>query len=161
MFAPDVSVENAYKFSRFDKECPLSTVSAHALELEGHHWATAEHYFQLKMVASDKIRQRIRETEDARKAYKIGSRWYRAKIKNWQDQRRIMMTRALYTKVQMYPDVRDALLAIDEEKIVETSLYDHYWGIGRDLRGKNILGEIWMDIRQRVRKSQPETRTEA
>ena len=153
MFAPDTTVEKAYRFSRTDLEHPLSSVSAHPIELEGHHWATAEHYFQLKTVASSLAKQRIRAAESGLKAYKIGKPWYRRKVANWKEVRRVLMTRALYTKVQMYPEVREALLAIEEEIIVETSLYDHYWGVGRDLRGENVMGEIWMDIRTRIRKA--------
>ena len=61
------------------------------------------------------------------------------------------MTRGLYTKCMMYPEVKQALLEIDPAQlIIETSAYDHYWGIGRDQRGINMLGKVWMDIRQKL-----------
>ena len=152
MFAPDLTIENAYRFSRLDKDHLLSTVSPHPLQLENLHWTTAEHYYQLKIVESESVRNKIRKLENPVKAYKVGNRWYRRRIKGWKELRRVLMTRALYTKVQMYPEVKEALLAIEEEKIVETSLYDHYWGIGRDQRGENTLGQIWMDIRDKLTK---------
>ena len=153
MFAPDLTIETAYRFSRIDEDHLLSTVSDHPIELEGHHWASAEHYYQLKVVASPGALKRIRASETGLKAYKIGRPWYRKKVKNWKEVRRVIMTRALYTKIQMYPEVKQALLDTQDQKIVETSAYEHYWGIGRDLRGENVLGQIWMDIREKLIKS--------
>ena len=63
------------------------------------------------------------------------------------------MTRALYTKVQMYEEVRQTLLATTDELMIETSLYDYYWGVGRDQRGENHLGKIWMEIREKIKGS--------
>ena len=153
MFQPNLAIEKAYRFSRLDVDHLLSTASPHPIFLEDLNWETAEHYYQIKIVESESVKKTISEARSARQAYRIGNRWYRRKIKGWRTLRRVLMTRALYTKVQMYPDVRNALLAIEEDKIVETSLYDHYWGIGRDQRGENMLGQIWMDIRDRVRNA--------
>ncbi len=154
MFTPNLSIEKAYRFSRFDRENVLSTAYPHEIELEDERWATAEHYLHLKLLLNENVKQRIRDTTDAQKAYEIAKPWYRRRVKNWKNLRRVLMTRALYTKVQMYPDVKELLLAIEEEKIVEVSLYDHYWGIGRDQRGENMMGVIWMDIRNKIRKDE-------
>lgn len=54
--------------------------------------------------------------------------------------------------MQQHREVRDYLLATGELTILETSLYDHYWGLGRDQRGLNILGHVWMDIRTKLRQ---------
>ena len=35
--------------------------------------------------------------------------------------------------------------------IVESSLYDHYWGCGRDQRGHNYYGKMLMDVRDKLR----------
>ena len=67
------------------------------------------------------------------------------------------MTRAAYTLAQMYPDIQTFLLDSDEKLIVETSLYDHYWGIGRDLRGDNMAGRVWMDVRERFKAKSKES----
>ena len=154
MFEPDLSIEEAYRFSRFDRDNLLSTASPHELELENERWTTAEHYLHLKTVVSEKVKHQIRRTDDAKHAFELAKPWYRSKVKNWKNLRRVLMTRALYTKAQMYPEVKQALLEIQEQKIVEVSLYDHYWGIGRDQRGENMLGVIWMDIRNKIRKDE-------
>ncbi len=61
-----------------------------------------------------------------------------------------MMTRALYRIVNEHPAIKQALLDTEEQLLIETSLYGHYWGVGREQRGENTLGKIWMDIRQKI-----------
>ncbi len=150
LFPPDLDLENAIKFSRFDTDNPLSTCSEHPILLEGENWLTCEHYVQAKSVRSKSLAERINKTLTGREAHDLAKPWYRWKVANWKKIRLVLMTRALYTKVQMYDEVREALLATEDSHIIETSQYDYYWGIGRDLRGENQLGKIWMDIRLKI-----------
>lgn len=149
MFAHDTTNEEAIRFSRFDSTNPLSTVS-HEFKLDGELWRSAEHYVYANLVTNPEIIQRIKNAETAQEAYKLGKAWYRRKHANWKTLRRVLMTRALYTKAMMYPEIKQALLETGNEKIIETSLYDHYWGIGRDQRGVNMLGKVWEDIRNKI-----------
>ena len=86
-------------------------------------------------------------------AHDFVSPWYRKKVKDWKKKRRVLMSRALYTKAQMYSEVREALLETGDRLILETSLYDHFWGVGRDLRGENMFGRVWMDIRKKIQEA--------
>lgn len=155
MFAHDLTKEKAYRFSRFDPENPLSTVSRHLIELENQTWTSVEHYVQAQLAGTAAWANKIAGAATPEEAHSLGGCWYRRKKSGWKKLRRLLMTRALYTKVQMYPVVREALEATGDELILETSLYDHYWGIGRDQRGDNTLGKVWMDIRQKLRESGP------
>ena len=151
MFTPDLTLEKAFRFSRFDETHLLSTSSPHPIELEGETWRTAEHYYQVGVTGDEVRATRIRDADSGVHAYNINKPWYRFNKSGWRKQRRVLMTRALYIKVQMYPEVLDYLLATGDELIIETSQYDHYWGIGRDQRGTNMLGKVWMDIRQKLK----------
>ncbi len=62
------------------------------------------------------------------------------------------MTRGTYIKCLTHPEVKEALLATGDKVIVENSLYDHFWGCGRDQRGHNYYGKMLMDVRKRLRK---------
>jgi len=152
MFSHDMTKENAYRFSRMDEDHVLSTFSAHPLVLEEQNWLTAEHYYQVHIAGNQAHADRIYQAPTPLEAHKLGSLWYRRKKSGWKKLRRVLMTRALYTKAMMYSAVKDELLGTGEELILETSLYDHYWGIGRDQRGENMLGKVWMDIRKKIKQ---------
>jgi len=154
MFAHDTRKENAVRFARLDREHLLSTASPHPVTLEGEAWRSAEHYFQAQLAGNVGHREKIIQSDTPEQAYKLGNLWYKRKRKDWKGLRRVLMTRALYTKVQMYPVVEAFLQSTGDELIVETSLYDHYWGIGRDQRGENMLGKVWMDIRKKLREDE-------
>ena len=154
MFEPDLTQENALRFSRLDENHLLSTCSAHAIQLEDQEWPTAEHYYQTKIAGSSKQIGHISKVSSALEVFHYGKPWYRKKCKGWKDFRRVYMTRALYTKSLMYPEVKAYLLATTDELISETSSYDYYWGIGRDQRGENMLGKVWMDIRKKLVEQQ-------
>ena len=151
MFEPDLTKENAYRLSRFDIEHPLASCSKHPIVLEDKNWLTCEHYVQAKSIRSSSFAARIEQAATGLEAFELAKPCYRWKVMDFHKLRRVLMTRALFTKVQMYEEVKEKLLATDDELIIETSLYDYYWGIGRDQRGENQFGKIWMEIRSKLR----------
>jgi ribA/ribD-fused uncharacterized protein len=153
MFEHDLTLEDAVRFSRFDEANLLSTVSAHAFELEDYQWPTAEHYYQAHKFEGMSYVDTILNVASGQEAHKLGNRWLKRKVKDWKTKRRVWMTRALYRKTMEHDEVKKGLLETGSALLIETSLYDHYWGIGRDQRGDNMLGKIWMDIREKIKTS--------
>lgn len=154
LFEHDPTLENALRFSRFDEDHLLSTVSVHGFELEDYRWPTAEHYYQAHKFEDLPYAQAILSAPNGQAAHKAGNRWFKTKVKNWKDKRRVWMTRALYRKAMEHSEVKAFLLETGNSLLIETSLYNHFWGIGRDQRGKNILGKVWMDVRQKIIESE-------
>ncbi len=150
MFAPNLDNEQALRFSRFDKEHLLAT-SARSIYLDDQEWPSAEHYVHAMLAGSDELVQRTLQAPTAQAAYDLNKPWYRRKKRGWKNLRRVYLTRALYTLVQMHPEVKQYLLDTGEEYLAETSLYDHFWGVGRDWRGENMVGKVWMDVRAKLR----------
>jgi predicted NAD-dependent protein-ADP-ribosyltransferase YbiA (DUF1768 family) len=37
---------------------------------------------------------------------------------------------------------------------VETTLYDYFWGLGRDQRGHNTYGAVLTDVREKLQEEQ-------
>lgn len=153
MFQHDTRYDNAIRFSRFDREHPLNSATRSIL-LEDVEWTSAEHYMCCKIAGNSRLAKEVRQAETAEMAEKLIKPWYRLKVKGWKEKRRLYMTRALYIQVQMYAEVREFLLETGDTLIAENSQYDHYWGVGRDLRGENMFGHIWMDIRKKLREDQ-------
>ncbi|MGH1485727.1 MAG: NADAR family protein [Cellvibrionaceae bacterium] len=154
MFEHDLTLEEAIRFSRFDEEHFLSTVSIHSFDLEDYQWPTAEHYYQAHKYEDKPYAQIILSAATGQQAHQLGNRWFKRKVSDWKTKRRVWMTRALYRKTMEHQDIKQALLETENALLIETSLYDHYWGIGRDQRGENILGKVWMDIRQKINEKE-------
>jgi ribA/ribD-fused uncharacterized protein len=150
MFPHDTTLEEAVQFSRFDKNSPFATVSDHPFLLDEVQWKTAEHYYQACKFKGLSYADKIILAADGQQAYDLGNRWLARKVRGWKDQRQLYMTRALFRKVKEYSEVEEALLATGDSLIIETAQYDYYWGTGRDQRGKNMLGKVWMDIRRKL-----------
>lgn len=151
MFAHTSVLEEAVQFSRFDKDSPFSTVSDHPFLLDDVQWRTAEHYYQASKYKGLAYAETIILAQDGQQAYKLGNRWLKRKVPDWKVNRQLYMTRALFRKVKEYQEIEAALLDTGDALIIETSLYDYHWGLGRDQRGENTLGKVWMDIRKRLR----------
>jgi len=62
------------------------------------------------------------------------------------------MRKAVLRKFETHLEIREILLATGDEEIVENSPIDYYWGCGKDGSGKNMLGQILMEVREILRK---------
>ena len=141
---------DALTLSMLDVTQPLSTCSRHGVSLDDADWPSVEHYFQGMRFDDPALRARVLACDHPHEAHKLGHRLRRRQRRDWKTLDRVYMTRGLWTKVQAFEEVRDALLGTGERQIVETSQYDYYWGCGRDTRGDNHYGRILMDIRTRL-----------
>lgn len=150
MLSHDKNLEEAVSFSRFDKDSPFATISKHPFLLDDVQWKTAEHYYQACKFKDLAYAEKIILAKDGQQAYQLGNRWLKRKNSDWKTKRQLYMTRALFRKVKEYPEVAQVLLETGDALLVETSQYDYFWGLGRDQRGENKLGKVWMDIRKRI-----------
>jgi ribA/ribD-fused uncharacterized protein len=60
------------------------------------------------------------------------------------------MSDILRLKYLQHDEVRKYLKSTKQKTIQEASPYDEYWGIGNNGEGKNMLGKLWMDIRNTI-----------
>ena len=141
---------NRYLVSRTDVNHPLSAYSKFGFELEGGQWPSVEHYYQGMKFDDREIRESIRSTDHPSKASKLAQANNKLVRKDWAQVRQVMMTRAVYTKCRTHGKIADLLLATGDKHIVESTMYDYYWGVGRDGRGHNIFGKVLMDVRDKL-----------
>ena len=139
-------------FARSDVSQLLGTFSAHRFSLEDREWPTVEHYFQAMKfeTTSPDYFEKIRQASDAKKARKLGSTRFNKVRDDWKKVRRVVMTRAVYTRSHEHLDSKQALLDTGKSKLIENSQYDYFWGCGRDRRGENIYGHVLMDVREKL-----------
>jgi ribA/ribD-fused uncharacterized protein len=145
--------ETSVYVSMTDEENLLSAVSPRPFSLDGAEWPTAEHYVLAMLFEDTALRAEIRSDPDPQQARKLAKRHKRKIRSDWDSVRRVYMTRAIYTRCRSHPASAQALLQTSDKRIVESSLYDCYWGCGRDGRGLNPYGEVLMDVRQKLRSA--------
>lgn len=144
--------QDAIYFSRTDFTQDFGTWSKHPFVLEGKEWPSVEHYFQAMKFADESYQEKIRCAEHPKQARKLGRKRFKKIRTDWRQVKVVYMTRALYTKCKTYPDIARQLLQTNDKKLVENSLYDYFWGCGRDRRGENMYGQVLMNVRSKLRE---------
>ena len=141
-----------FPVSRTDASNPLSSYAPFAFELDGAQWPTVEHYYQAMKFEDAAYREAIRSAATPKEAAKLGKNRLRKRRKDWKNNTVIYMTRGSYIKCRQYPEVAAALMESGDTEIAELNSYDYFWGSGRDMRGHNHFGKLWMGIRQKLRE---------
>ena len=144
--------DNVLYLSRSDVNEPLSSFSRYGFELDGQFWPSVEHYFQGMKFEAPADREKVRLAAHPAKARRHGRSRFRKLRKDWSKVRRVIMTRAVYTKCRTHPEVAERLMATGDATLVENSQYDYFWGCGRDRRGHNTYGKVLMDVRSKLRE---------
>ncbi|WP_296807090.1 NADAR family protein [Thiocapsa sp.] len=142
--------ETSVYVSMTDVENPLSAASPQPFSLDNAEWPTAEHYVLAMQFDDPLLRAEIRSALDPQAARRLAKRHKRKIRSDWDSVRRVYMTRAIYTRCLSHPESARAILESGDKRIIESSLYDYYWGCGRDGRGLNTYGEVLMDVREKL-----------
>jgi ribA/ribD-fused uncharacterized protein len=129
----------------------FSNFSRHGFELDGLYWITCEHYFQAQKFAGTPHLELVRLAETPKKAAELGRQRSRPLRADWEDVKDDIMRRAVLRKFETHAGIREILLSTGDKQIVENAPGDYYWGCGADGSGKNMLGQILMEIRQLLR----------
>ncbi|MCC3408871.1 MAG: NADAR family protein [Microcoleus sp. PH2017_10_PVI_O_A] len=130
----------------------FSNFSRHGVELDGEYWLTTEHYFQAQKFPQTEHCDQIRQAKTPKDAAKMGRERTRPLRQDWEQVKDDIMRKAVLCKFKTHADIREILLATGDEEIVENAPGDYYWGCGKDGSGKNMLGQILMEVREILRK---------
>lgn len=137
-----------YFYSTRDEYGCFSNFSPHGFMLDGVYWPTSEHYFQAQKFALTPHADQIRQAKTPKDAAKMGRERSRPLRSDWEQVKDDMMRKAVLRKFETHTDIRDILISTGDEFIIENSPIDYYWGCGADGSGKNMLGQILMEVRQ-------------
>jgi ribA/ribD-fused uncharacterized protein len=78
----------------------------------------------------------------------LANETYRAaRDPDWARRRVAVLEEILRAKLAQHPEAQEALRRSGHEDIVEDSPTDYFWGEGADGSGQNMLGRLWMKIR--------------
>lgn len=129
----------------------FSNFSRHGFELDGEHWMTTEHYFQAQKFPQTEHCEQIRQAKTPKDAATMGRERSRPLRQDWEQVKDDIMRKCVLRKFETHADIREILLATGDEEIVENAPGDYYWGCGKDGSGKNMLGQILMEVREILR----------
>ncbi len=130
----------------------LSNFSAHAIEYDGETWMTSEHAYQAAKYFDLNIREKVKRAPSAFLSREFGQT-KEGKKSNWEEQKVAVMKEIMRAKALQHADVREMLLSTGEIEIVKNHPDDFFWGSGADGSGQNVMGKIWMELREEFRST--------
>ncbi len=130
---------------------PFDNFSAHTINIWGKEFKTAEHTYQWKKFSET-------DPDIAERIAVAGSPWLVKRISHansnrlahWDAIKVQIMKEIIVAKVAQHEDLREMLLQTGNKTIVKNSPIDSFWGIGSDGKGKNMMGEIFMEVRDQL-----------
>lgn len=144
----------AIKF--YGKDCEywcFSNFSFHPVIIDGLRWTTNEHYYQAQKyfgVNPERMEQiRLKDTPGQAKTMGNAKRF---PIRpDWEQVKEDVMRKVCLVKATTHEDVKQMLLSTGNEEIIENSPTDYVWGCGANGAGKNMLGKIWVEVREIIK----------
>ena len=131
----------------------FSNFAAYPVELDGNVWPTSEHYFQAQKFAGTEFEEAIRLVGSPMIAARMGRDRGKPLRADWERVKDEVMRRAVLAKFTQHAELRDTLLATGDAMLVEHTRNDSYWGDGGDGRGRNMLGQILVSVREELRSA--------
>lgn len=130
----------------------LSNFSAFTLMWKGLRFDTSEAaYHWEKFPTNPVIQNWILHAPSAHEAFKIAQRYKSQQRGDWYSVRVNIMKLILHAKVEQHEYVYKKLLETGDRELIEDSWRDDFWGWGYYRNGKNILGKLWMEVREEIR----------
>ena len=132
----------------------LSNFSAFCLDWKGHRFYTSEAaYHWEKFHAHSRIQEMILEAPSAHEALQIAKHYKDFQLDYWDTIKIDIMRQILKAKADQHEYVRRKLLETSNRELIEDSWRDDFWGWGPNKDGKNMLGKLWMEIRDEIRRN--------
>ncbi len=126
----------------------LSNLYRSPVFYEGILFPSAEHAYQFGKAKDWEIKKYILMAPSPVAACIVGHGLFPWMVTpGWKEFRRERMAKVLGAKFEQNEDLKTKLLATGKAILIEDSKSDGYWGIGRNGKGKNMLGKLLMHLR--------------
>lgn len=133
----------------------LSNFSAFSLTMHGLVFPTSEHAYHWHKfrhpTGQGWVQQQVQFARSAHDAFKIAEQHQDRVRQDWRDVRVNIMRDILRAKADQHEYVRRKLLATGDRELIEDSWRDDFWGWGPNRDGQNMLGKLWMEVREALR----------
>ena len=131
----------------------FSNFSNHSFDLDGKNWKTSEHYFQAQKFVGTEYYGMVLKAKSPREAANMGRNRSFPLRNDWEQVKEDVMRKALEAKFTQNDNIKEILLSTDDKILIENSPNDYYWGCGSDQSGKNRLGVLLMELRDKLKQN--------
>ncbi|MBI2437137.1 MAG: NADAR family protein [Candidatus Magasanikbacteria bacterium] len=126
----------------------LSNFSAHKVIFKDVEYMTSEHAYQVAKFIDPDIREKIKNAPSAYVARELGQ----AKEGRAESFDKVLvMKNIMREKMLQHEDVKEKLLASGNKYVDKNCPTDYFWGSGEDGSGENVMGKMWMELREELR----------
>jgi ribA/ribD-fused uncharacterized protein len=134
----------------------LSNFSSHNISICGTEFPTVEHFFQAQKFSTSDDFLAVTSAPSPSEAKRIAKIWKSKRKQDWHDIRDSIMYSALKAKFDQHDELSAMLISTAPLRLIENAPDDPYWGIGKDGRGRNRLGELLMQVRSELSARKPQ-----
>ena len=128
----------------------FSNFAPYSIEMEGVVWPTSEHYFQAQKFRGTEHAESIRLEKSPMVAARMGRDRSKPFRSDWDVVKDQVMRDAVLAKFTQHPEIGKILLETGDAILIEHTVNDSYWADGGDGSGKNMLGIILMEVRNKI-----------
>jgi ribA/ribD-fused uncharacterized protein len=129
----------------------LSNFSAFKIRWEDRDFDTVEQAYHWEKFKHLPGAMAIITARSAHDAFKMAQQMKSIRRPDWDDVKVDIMRKLIRAKVDQHGYVRRKLLATGDRELVENSWRDDFWGWGPIRDGQNMLGKLWMEVRDELR----------
>ncbi len=129
----------------------FSNFSSFMLSWKGKDYMTSEHVYHSERFNEEERKEAIRSRRSAHDAYTYAQEHKPLQRSDWNEIKVSVMKEILREKVKQHPYVLKKLLESVDRPLVEDSWRDDFWGWGPNKDGVNMLGKLWMEVRDEIR----------
>jgi len=130
----------------------LANYSNHGFTKNGVFYKTVEHYYQSEKFSDEELKKKIINAPTPKEASNIGRDRSNIRIEGFTSIKNQVMFDGILEKFRQNRDIAYKLIETRNNKIAEATIDEYYWGIGKDKSGKNVIGDILVKVRERIKK---------
>ena len=130
----------------------LSPFSAYQVEVDDYIYPTLEHAYQSLRVKPGPEREEIKNSRSPMDAWRIGQTYKNnpdLRVPN-QDKAELMEM-LMRAKLKQHDDIKALLIESGDRGLLKVYPTDYFWATGADGSGENIMGKIWMKLRDELK----------
>lgn len=135
-------------YKEFGEYGYLANYAAYGFEKEGIYYKTVEHYYQSKKFENQEIINKIVNCDTPKEASQIGRDRANIRKNDFKNIKKQVMLEGVLEKFRQNKEICYKLIETRNEQIIENTVDEYYWGIGKEKNGKNNFGKILMQARE-------------